>query len=48
MLYSRGRDGFDNSAKRHAVDGFDGDLIIWPPISAINLKPMVKPIDESS
>jgi len=48
ILYSRGRDGFDNSAKRHAVDGFDGDLIIWPPISAFNVKPTVTPIDESS
>ena len=38
ILYSRGRDGFDNQAKRHAVDGYDGDLIIWPPPTAFDLR----------
>ncbi|MCH2137654.1 MAG: hypothetical protein MK074_01200 [Phycisphaerales bacterium] len=38
VLYSRGRDGFDNSAKRHTVDGFDGDLIIWPPPTSLDKK----------
>jgi hypothetical protein len=48
VLYSRGRDGFDNSAKRHAVDGFDGDLIIWPPMSAFDIKPTTTQTDGSN
>ncbi|MCH2136929.1 MAG: hypothetical protein MK101_10160 [Phycisphaerales bacterium] len=38
LLYSRGRDGFDNSGARHSVGGFDGDLIIWPPVSALKVQ----------
>jgi hypothetical protein len=38
VLYSRGRDGIDNQGMRHSIDGYDGDLIIWPPPSVFELQ----------
>jgi len=38
VLYSRGRDGIDNKGVRHSVDGFDGDLVIWPPPTVFEIE----------
>ncbi len=38
VLYSRGRDGIDHQGFRHSIDGYDGDLIIWPPPSVFKFQ----------
>lgn len=36
VLYSRGKNHFDNRAEQHTDDGIEGDIIVWPPIRALS------------
>lgn len=35
ILYSRGIDLADDSAASHSPDGLTGDIVVWPPITAL-------------
>ena len=35
LLYSRGQNHADDRAAAHADDGGDGDIVLWPPIKAV-------------
>lgn len=35
LLYARGVDHADNMASNHTEDGSNGDIVIWPPIRAL-------------
>ena len=35
LLYSIGQDHRDNRASQHSDDGLTGDVVIWPPIKAL-------------
>jgi hypothetical protein len=35
VLYSKGLNQEDDRAEQHAVDGLTGDIVVWPPITAL-------------
>jgi hypothetical protein len=35
VLYSKGLNHEDDRAEQHAIDGLTGDIVIWPPITAL-------------